>query len=84
MALGSAIFFYPYKFKEDLTRYRYAKQRWILREKMPPSSWTFKMQHDLLQQAYANSVILATPFLLQVISYGAVEVVAIEIPLILS
>ena len=24
------------------------------------------MQHDLIQQAYANSVILATPFLLQV------------------
>lgn len=64
MALGGLLMFFPYKFAEDLPRYQYAYIRWITKTNMTPSSWAYKIQHDTLQQAFANGIILATPILL--------------------
>jgi len=58
------LYFFPYKFPEDLPRYQYAYLRWVKKTKMPPSSWKFKIQHDTLQQAFFNAVGLATPIMM--------------------
>lgn len=63
MGFGALAMFYPYKFKEDLPRYQYAKVRFETKDGMSPSTWPIKIQHDTLQQAFANGVMLATPFL---------------------
>lgn len=63
MAFGGLYNFYPYKFKEDLTRYRYAKLRWVS-QGMPESHWPFKIQHDLIQQLFANIAFLPVPIAL--------------------
>lgn len=62
--LGGALFlFFPYNWKEDLSRYQYAKTRWN-EHTNSPSLWWLKQQHDTLMQAYANSVVLAAPIFL--------------------
>ncbi|KAL1499733.1 hypothetical protein AB1Y20_012420 [Prymnesium parvum] len=64
MLLGALVLFYPYRWAEDLPRYRYAKHRYLTADAMPPSLWRLKMLHDLLQQAAANAAVLACPVLL--------------------
>ncbi|CAE8675789.1 unnamed protein product [Polarella glacialis] len=63
MALGALVLFFPYQFPEDLPRYQYAKVRFEKQDGMPASLWWAKIQHDTLQQAFANSTMLAAPFL---------------------
>lgn len=63
MSFGATMMFYPYNFKEDLPRYQYAKVRFETQDGMPSKYWPIKIQHDTLQQAFANSVVLAAPFL---------------------
>lgn len=58
-------FYFLRCFKEDLSRYAYAKDRWV--EYLGPSAerfWWLKQQQDTLMQAYANSVVLAGPVFL--------------------
>eukprot|EP01062_Namystynia_karyoxenos_P070662 TRINITY_DN6601_c0_g2_i2.p1 TRINITY_DN6601_c0_g2~~TRINITY_DN6601_c0_g2_i2.p1 ORF type:complete len:381 (+),score=158.41 TRINITY_DN6601_c0_g2_i2:89-1144(+) len=64
MALGALMMFYPYRWKQDLPRYQYARVRWEKQDGMPPGMWWFKVQHDTLQQAFANAVCLAVPVML--------------------
>eukprot|EP00927_Polykrikos_kofoidii_P054835 TRINITY_DN49191_c0_g1_i1.p1 TRINITY_DN49191_c0_g1~~TRINITY_DN49191_c0_g1_i1.p1 ORF type:complete len:400 (+),score=48.88 TRINITY_DN49191_c0_g1_i1:89-1201(+) len=64
MFLGALVMFYPYRFKEDLPRYRHAKERFVGRDGMSPKLWTLKVQHDVLQQAFANMCFLACPVVL--------------------
>lgn len=69
LALGATLMFgkmsnFTYRFKEDLPRYRYAKHRWIVHDKMPPSRWWLKAQHDTFTQCWANAVLLMTPIAL--------------------
>ena len=66
MFLGALVLFYPYRFARDLPRYRYARKRWSEQDGMPRTGWGwgFKMQHDTLQQCFANAVLLALPVLL--------------------
>lgn len=64
MALGALAMFFPYTFPEDLPRYRYARVRWEEKDGMPASGWWLKVQHDTLQQAFANATLLAAPILL--------------------
>mmetsp|Transcript_9332 Transcript_9332/g.17402 ORF Transcript_9332/g.17402 Transcript_9332/m.17402 type:complete len:318 (-) Transcript_9332:57-1010(-) len=65
MFIGALFLFYPYTFKDgDLSRYQYAKHKWITEHKLPPSVWPVKAQLDTLTQCFANSVILACPVLL--------------------
>eukprot|EP01063_Lacrimia_lanifica_P032148 TRINITY_DN5441_c0_g2_i1.p1 TRINITY_DN5441_c0_g2~~TRINITY_DN5441_c0_g2_i1.p1 ORF type:complete len:358 (+),score=96.83 TRINITY_DN5441_c0_g2_i1:88-1161(+) len=63
MALGALVMFYPYRWKTDLSRYEYARTRWVAHTQAP-ALWWVKQQHDTLMQAYANSVTLAIPVLL--------------------
>lgn len=63
MGFGALAMFFPFHFKEDLPRYQYAKVRFEKQDGMSASSWPIKIQHDTLQQAFANSVVLAAPFL---------------------
>mmetsp|Transcript_17286 Transcript_17286/g.20001 ORF Transcript_17286/g.20001 Transcript_17286/m.20001 type:complete len:303 (+) Transcript_17286:217-1125(+) len=63
MALGALILGFPYIWKEDLSRYQHAKRRFI-ETTGSPKLWPMKQQHDTLMQAFANSVILAGPFIL--------------------
>ena len=63
MALGALALFFPYKWKEDLPRYVYARTRFV--ESTGDSGlWPLKQQHDTLMQAFANSVTLAGPIIL--------------------
>lgn len=62
--LGALVLFYPYTFPEDLSRYQYAKQKWVVHEMLSESLWPLKAQLDTLTQCFANSVILACPILL--------------------
>lgn len=64
MALGALAMFYPYRWKEDLPRYRYAKERFENKDGMPSHMWPLKMQHDTAQQAFANATVLACPLML--------------------
>lgn len=64
MAFGALVLFFPYSFPEDLPRYRYAKQRFEYQDGMPSSLWPIKIQHDTLQQCFANCTVLAVPFFL--------------------
>lgn len=64
MAFGALVIFFPYVWAEDLPRYQYAKVRFVEMEGMPARLWTLKMLHDLLQQAFANAVVLACPVVL--------------------
>ena len=65
MGLGALVLMYPYRWKEDrFPRYRYAKLRWEQVDHMPPSLWSVKMVHDVVQQAFANTVALAIPLVL--------------------
>lgn len=64
MGLGALIYFFPYRFPDDLSRYQYAKRRWIYRSKMPEQKFSYKIAHDVCQQWFANASILVTPFLL--------------------
>lgn len=57
-----------YRFKEDLPRYRYAKLRWAKKENMPIQGWWLKVQHDTLQQCFANVAILSAPMCLMCFS----------------
>ena len=64
MALGAIVLFYPYNWPDgDLSRYKYAKKRWI-EETGASSLWWLKQQQETLLQAYANSVLIATPVIL--------------------
>jgi steroid 5-alpha reductase family enzyme len=63
MAIGALVLFFPYVFKDDLSRYQYAKSRFVA-ETDSPSLWPLKQQHDTLMQMYANTVTLAGPFIL--------------------
>lgn len=65
MLLGALALFYPYTFKNgDLSRYQYAKHKWIVEEGLSPALWPVKAQLDTLTQCFANSLILACPVLL--------------------
>jgi steroid 5-alpha reductase family enzyme len=65
MALGSLLQFYPYVFKEDLSRYQYAERRWLEHTGgRGKSLWWLKQQHDTIMQCFANSVQLAGPCML--------------------
>lgn len=64
MALGAITMFYPYVFAQDLPRYRFAKLRWEVIHKMPAAHWWLKIQHDTLQQCFANAAVLACPLFL--------------------
>ena len=55
MGLGGLVQFFPYRWREDLPRYRYARVRWIEHDGMPPAHWRFRMLHDLLGQAHSKS-----------------------------
>ena len=63
MGLGALFLFYPYDFKTDLPRYEYAKVRWQ-QEGMPVEHWWIKIQHDTLQQCFANICVLPAPVIL--------------------
>lgn len=65
MSLGGLFLFgkqtgWTYRFEKDLPRYEYAKVRW-LQEGMPASHWWLKIQHDTLQQCFANIAVLPAP-----------------------
>eukprot|EP00928_Gymnodinium_smaydae_P004652 TRINITY_DN11585_c0_g1_i1.p1 TRINITY_DN11585_c0_g1~~TRINITY_DN11585_c0_g1_i1.p1 ORF type:complete len:199 (-),score=21.01 TRINITY_DN11585_c0_g1_i1:124-720(-) len=64
MLLGACVMFFPYRWKQDLPRYRYAKVRFEKKDGMDSSLWPLKIQHDTLQQAYANATVLACPLML--------------------
>lgn len=86
-AIGALYLFFPYDFKEgDLSRYQYAKYKWVHMDKMPQEYWSIKSQLDTLTQCYANSVILAAPILLAasnpVSTIGAAEVLGLLVWLI--
>lgn len=65
MLVGALISFYPYRFPKDLQRYRFARWRWSEQDGMASKGlpWGYKIQHDTLQQCYANAVLLAMPVL---------------------
>ena len=65
MFVGALIQFYPYRFSKDLQRYRFARWRWSEQDGMPGAgfAWGYKVQHDTLQQCFANSVLLAMPII---------------------
>lgn len=66
MALGALALFFPYTFEHgDLSRYQYAKARWI-EHTGAPRLWWLKQQHDTAMQAFFNSVGLAGPIILAV------------------
>jgi steroid 5-alpha reductase family enzyme len=69
MALGGLYAFgkmtkWTYRFAEDLPRYRYARVRFEEDHGCPARWWWIKIQHDTLQQCYANATVLAAPVLL--------------------
>lgn len=69
MGVGAILMFgystkWTFVIKEDLPRYQYAKVRWEREHGMPPHHWWIKMQHDTLQQCYANAIVLACPVVL--------------------
>jgi len=64
MALGALVLFFPYRWKQDLPRYQYAKVRFMAKDGMPEHLWPLKIQHDTLQQAFANCTFLACPLML--------------------
>eukprot|EP00929_Paragymnodinium_shiwhaense_P097460 TRINITY_DN59128_c0_g1_i1.p1 TRINITY_DN59128_c0_g1~~TRINITY_DN59128_c0_g1_i1.p1 ORF type:complete len:349 (-),score=34.54 TRINITY_DN59128_c0_g1_i1:179-1225(-) len=64
MASGALYLFFPYVWPQDLPRYQYAKVRWLQKDGMPESGWWLKVQHDTLQQAFANATVLAAPIML--------------------
>lgn len=64
MAFGALVLFFPYRWKQDLPRYQYAKVRFETKDGMAADLWPIKVQHDTLQQSYANSVVLACPVML--------------------
>jgi steroid 5-alpha reductase family enzyme len=47
-----------------LSRYQYAKHKWIVHEGLSEKLWPLKAQLDTLTQCFANSFILACPVLL--------------------
>jgi hypothetical protein len=64
MAIGAIVMFgmqtkFTYRFDEDLPRYKYARLRWEGNHGMPASKWWLKIQHDTLQQCFANATVLA-------------------------
>lgn len=66
MAFGAIVKFgrwskWTYRFPEDLSRYRYAKHRWIHVDHMSERTWWIKIQHDCAQQGFANATLLALP-----------------------
>ena len=64
MVLGAIVLFYPYNWPDgDLSRYQYAKKRWV-EETGAGALWWLKQQQETLLQAYANSVLIATPVIL--------------------
>lgn len=64
MAFGALVLFFPYRWKQDLPRYQYAKVRFMGKDGMPEHLWPLKVQHDTLQQAFANCTFLACPLML--------------------
>eukprot|EP00127_Corallochytrium_limacisporum_P001662 Clim_evm8s76 gene=Clim_evmTU8s76 len=66
MSMGAVYLFgaiskFTYRFKSDLPRYKYAKHRWIVHDKMPADTWWIKLQHDCAQQGFMNSILLCFP-----------------------
>ena len=62
---GALVLFYPYNFKSgDLSRYQYAKHRWVEHEGLSEALWPIKAQMDTLIQCFANCLVLACPVLL--------------------
>lgn len=62
---GAIVFFFPFTFKDgDLSRYQYAKHKWLHEDKNWAVLWPWKAQLETLTQCYANSFILACPILL--------------------
>lgn len=62
MFAGALYSFYPYRFKEDLGRYRYAKSKWL--QEYPTDgeqTWWIKVQQDTLTQCFANMFTLSVP-----------------------
>ena len=61
MAAGALVLFFPYRWPEDLPRYRYARLRY---EREGGKRWPLKMLQDLVGQCWANAFILAAPLAL--------------------
>ncbi len=49
LALGAAVLFYPYVFRQDLPRYKDARRKWLA-EGMPAGLWWLKAQQETLTQ----------------------------------
>jgi len=69
MGLGALSLFgkmtkWTYRFENDLPRYRYARVRWETQCGMSARGWWLKVQHDTLQQCFANVAILSAPIAL--------------------
>lgn len=64
MFFGALVMFYPYVWPEDLPRYKYAKERFVITDGMDAKLWPVKQQHDIVQQLFANVVPLAVPMVL--------------------
>lgn len=64
MGFGALKLFYPYRWNDDLPRYKYARDRFVAKDGMDMKWWRVKMNHDILQQAFANSAVLVAPIML--------------------
>ncbi|GAB5370135.1 hypothetical protein AAMO2058_001465800 [Amorphochlora amoebiformis] len=67
MAVGALLLFgkqtnWTYRWEKDLPRYEFARVRW--EKEMPKAHWWYKIQHDTLQQCFANCFMLALPVVL--------------------
>jgi steroid 5-alpha reductase family enzyme len=63
MAIGALVLFFPYTFPQELSRYEFAKRRWCEIHSLPSNLWTLKAQQETFTQCFANSAVLAVPFL---------------------
>jgi len=62
MFAGGLFAFYPFRFKEDLGRYRYAKTKWVKEHPADgESTWWIKIQQDTFTQCIANMFTLCIP-----------------------
>jgi hypothetical protein len=62
MAAGGLYAMYPYKFKEDFGRYKYAKAKWCRENPQDgQSTWWIKQQQDTFTQCIANMFTLPMP-----------------------
>ena len=74
MAVGAAYLFFPYDWSNgDLSRYQYAKKRWIL-ETNQADLWWLKQQQETVMQAFANSVLISCPVIMVATNSNQIDV----------